>query len=134
MAADEVTLKKLSKLEALHIKGWFRVVYTDATIAMLIGIIVTVSFLIAGADVLGPQHLAPREPDVAITLSTLFSSHWGKFSGILFMIGGAAALISTQIGQLAGWPRLLADSFRICLPGFKERFVWKTQLLNFACF
>ena len=53
------------------------------------------------------------------------------------MLAGSAALISTQIGQLAGWPRLLADSVRICIPGFNRKFAWKTQfrlfLLFFVC-
>jgi len=50
------------------------------------------------------------------------------------MLAGAAALISTQIGQLAGWPRLLADSFRICIPGFGKKFAWKTQFRMFLVF
>ena len=50
------------------------------------------------------------------------------------MLAGAAALISTQIGQLAGWPRLLADSFRICIPGFDKKFAWKTQFRMFLLF
>jgi len=43
-------------------------------------------------------------------------------------------MISTQIGQLAGWPRLLADSCRICVPGFAKRFKWKTQFRMFLLF
>jgi hypothetical protein len=47
------------------------------------------------------------------------------------MLAGAAALISTQVGQLAGWPRLLADSFRICIPGFGRKLSWKWQFRLF---
>ena len=47
------------------------------------------------------------------------------------MLAGAAALISTQIGQLAGWPRLLADSARICIPGFEKKLSWKWQFRLF---
>ena len=43
-------------------------------------------------------------------------------------------MISTQIGQLAGWPRLLADSCRICIPGFNKKFAWKTQFRLFLLF
>lgn len=43
------------------------------------------------------------------------------------MIAAAVALISTQIGQLAGWPRLLADAFRICFPAIAGRFEWEIQ-------
>ncbi|NIQ12748.1 MAG: hypothetical protein GWO08_09745, partial [Gammaproteobacteria bacterium] len=37
----------------------------------------------------------------------------------------------TNVGQLAGWPRLLADATRICIPGFRKRFPWKTQFRIF---
>ena len=50
------------------------------------------------------------------------------------MLSGLAALVSTQIGQLAGWPRLLADSFRICVPGFEKKFSWKMQFRMFLIF
>jgi hypothetical protein len=50
------------------------------------------------------------------------------------MIAGACALIGTQIGQLAGWPRLLADSMRICFPQFNEKFEWKFQFRMFLGF
>ena len=40
-------------------------------------------------------------------------------------------MISTQIGQLAGWPRLLADATRICVPAFGRRLAWRTQFRLF---
>ncbi len=132
--ADIVMLKNMDRSTARKIKGWFSVVYTDATIAMIIGVVVTASFLIAGAGVLGPAQLAPQGPQVATTLSTIFASKWGSFGAFLFILAGAVALIGTQIGQLAGWPRLLADSVRICIPGFQKKFAWKTQFRIFLVF
>jgi len=131
--ADLAKLATLDRGAAERIKGWCRVVYTDATIAMVIGTLVTLSFLLAGAGVLGPRQLAPEGEQVALTLSTIFSSRWGEIGGLLFLLSGAAALISTQIGQLAGWPRLLADACRICIPGFKK-IAWKTQFRMFLLF
>ena len=131
--ADVSFLRDMSAATAERIKGWCRVVYTDATVAMLIGITVTVSFLLAGAGVLGPKQLAPEGEQVAFQLSTIFSSRWGQFGGYLFMIAGAAALISTQVGQLAGWPRLLADACRICIPRF-GKLAWRTQFRIFLSF
>ena len=58
----------------------------------------------------------------------------GVVGGFIFMLSAIAALLGTQIGQLAGWPRLLADSFRICIPGFQQRFPWKTQFRMFLLF
>jgi len=133
-AADISTLRRMTRDTAQKIKGWCRVLYVDATLAMVVGIIVTAAFLIAGAGVLRPNQIAPQGPQVAIELSQLFASRWGSIGGFLFMLAGAAALISTQVGQLAGWPRLLADSFRICIPGFDRKFAWRTQFRLFLLF
>lgn len=132
--ADVPMLQRLSRGDAHRLKGWCRVVYADATLAMVIGTVVTVGFLLAGAGVLGPQQLAPEGTDVALALSTIFSERWGELGGVLFILGGAAALIATQIGQLAGWPRLLADATRICIPGYGRRFGWKSQFRLFLIF
>ena len=132
--ADEKLLKSLDKEDVGRIRGWFKVVYTDATVAMLIGTTVTAFFLIAGAGVLGPLNIAPDGPEVAITLSTIFSSRWGEVGGFLFLLGGTSALIATQVGQLGGWPRLLADATRICIPSFKKKFAWKIQFRIFLVF
>jgi len=132
--ADVSSLEQMSRDAAEKIKGWCRVLYVDSSLAMVIGIVVTGAFFIAGAGILRPAQIAPEGPQVAIELSNLFSSRWGAVGGFLFMLAGTAALISTQIGQLAGWPRLLADSFRICIPGFGKKFAWKTQFRLFLLF
>jgi hypothetical protein len=132
--ADEKMLKTMSVSTAKNIKGWCRVVHVDASLAMIIGIVTTGGFLLAGAGVLRPDHLAPEGTQVATTLATIFSSRWGGFGGSLFMIAGACALIGTQIGQLAGWPRLLADSCRICFPKIDDKLEWKSQFRLFLVY
>ncbi len=132
--ADVSMLKNMSREVAEKIRGWCHVLYVDSTLAMVMGIIITSAFLIAGAGILRPAEIAPEGPQVGLELSNLFSSRWGSIGGFLFLLSGSAALISTQIGQLAGWPRLLADSFRICFPGFGKKIVWKTQFRIFLLF
>jgi hypothetical protein len=128
-------LKRMNGDTAGKIKGWCHVCYTDATIAVIIGIVVTGSFLIAGAGVLRPLELAPDGPGIAVTLSQIFSANWGRVGAILFLVAGAAALLSTQIGQLAGWPRLLSDCCRICLPSLSQKFSGKSAIASgLSCF
>lgn len=129
--SDLSALKNLSAATAQKLKGWCRVLYLDATIAMVIGIVVTSAFFIAGAGILRPEQIAPEGAEVAIKLSKVFAQKWGHIGGIIFIITGASALVATQIGQLAGWPRLLADSFRICFPGLDKRYSWKVQFRFF---
>ena len=131
--ADTDRLRKTTVEDARKLKSWFRIVYGDATLAMVIGVVVTAGFMFAGAGILRPLKLAPGSEKLAVELSNIFSGNWGRTGGLLFMIGGLSALVATQIGQLAGWPRLLADSFRICIPGF-SKIKWKVQYRAFLVF
>jgi Mn2+/Fe2+ NRAMP family transporter len=110
--ADEERLRGLSAGEARGVRGWLRVVAYDATCALVIGVVVTLAFLLAGAGILRPLQLAPTKGTLASELSRVFSERWSRAGGTLFILAGAAAMISTQLGQFAGWPRLLADCFR----------------------
>ena len=128
---DINALKNMTRETAKRVKGWCRVVYVDATVAMMIGIVVTACFMLSGSGILRPEHLAPQGSSVALELSNVFGKLWGKFGAYLFMIAGCAALVSTLIGQFAGWPRLIADSLRICIPKFNKKFQWSTQFRIF---
>ncbi len=132
--ADIVRLKDMGKEDAKKLLGWCRIVYFDSTFAIVLGIIITVGFLIAGAGVLAPAKLAPSGENVALQLSGLFSTNWGSFGGFMFLLGGTAALMGTQVGQMAGWPRLLADTFRICIPVFGRKLSWIKQFRLFLVF
>lgn len=125
--ADLERLAGVGIEEAENIKGWNRFVTKDASLAMVIGILATGGFLIAGAGILGARQVIPDGESVALQLSELFSAGWGKTGGFLFVLGGTAALLSTQIGQLAGWPRMLADTFRLSLPKQSVKYSWKLQ-------
>lgn len=133
-ASDTEALKKIDVEGAKNIKSWFRVIYTDATIALAITMTVTIGFLIAGAGILRPNEVAPEGPEIVSTLATIFSSTWGEIGGFIFTLTGAVALTGTLLAQLAGWPRLLADTFRICIPKFAEKFEWKKQFRMFLIF
>jgi Mn2+/Fe2+ NRAMP family transporter len=124
--ADTELLQTMDEADAHRVRDWRRVVSLDATMAVIIGIVITVCFMIAGAGVLRPNELAPDGADVALQLSTIFSERWGAMGAHLFVLAGLAAMLSTMTGQFAGWPRLLADCGRILIPGV-ARWSWKRQ-------
>lgn len=123
---DEAQLMALSQEDATRIRGWRRIVTLDASMAVMIGIVVTVGFMIAGAGVLGPLQIAPEGTQVALQLSNIFGEHWGIWGARLFVLAGLAAMISTMLGQFAGWPRLLADCARLLFPPVAN-LEWKLQ-------
>lgn len=135
--ADENKLKALTLSDANKLTGWNNLVYKDATVGFVIGVIATLGFLLAGAGILRPGKLLPEGEQTGLLIASVFSTSWGKAGGFLFLLGGTAALISTQVGQLAGWPRLLADCTRLCIPRFGKYLSWKWQfriyLIWFFC-
>ena len=120
--ADEKALKSINTDIAKRVKGWCNVVYVDGSVATFLGMIITAGFLIVGAGVLGAAKLAPSGGKIAYELSAIFSSIWGKTGAIAFLVAGAAALMATNIGQFAGWSRLMSDCLRIIFPKFFFRF------------
>jgi hypothetical protein len=80
--------------------------------------------------ILGPRKVVPDGTSVAFDLAAIFGAQWGRSGEVLFILAGCTALFSTLIGQLAGWPRLLSDGSRICIPKFGQ-IEWKTQFRLF---
>jgi Mn2+/Fe2+ NRAMP family transporter len=128
--ADADALVALDRDAVNELRQWCRVVRVDATVAACIGITVTTGFVLAGAGILRPAQLVPQSDQVALTLSRVFSEHWGRVGAVLFLLAGSAAMVSTLVGVLSGWPRLLSDCVRIVWPRF-GRLAWTTQFRGF---
>ncbi len=120
--ADEEMLSTMDGETATRIKGWCRVVNVDATTALLVGSGVTACFIVAGAGVLGRMQLAPDGPQLAIQLSEVFRQFWGSTGAVLFLAAGVAAMVSTNLCQFAGWPRIMADCLRVLFPAMAGRY------------
>jgi Mn2+/Fe2+ NRAMP family transporter len=123
---DESKLRTMTVETAQRVKGWQKVVRADAALALLLGIVVTVGFMMAGAGILRPAEIAPEGDKVAFELANVFSAKWGDIGAKLFVLAGFAALVSTLLGQFAGWPRLLADCARLTIPAV-AKYPWKVQ-------
>ena len=120
--ANAKELKSLGKEKARKIKSWTRVVTVDATIALVIGIVVSSCFMIISAGTLHPQKIVPAGEDIGVEISGIFNILFGSWAGYLFIIAILCALFATQIAHFVGWPRMLSDCLRV---GLKRKVDWK---------
>ena len=92
-------------------KGWIRVMYWDALLAMLAYTAMTVMFYLLGAAVLNRQGLVPESGDLIKTLGMMYTQSLGPWARSIFVVGAIVVLYSTLFAALAAWTRLFADAF-----------------------
>lgn len=102
-------------------KGWIRVMYVDALLAMVAYTIVTAAFYILGAAVLHAQGLIPDKAEIIEVLSKMYTDTLGEGARNIFLIGAFIVLFSTLLSALAGWTRLFGDAFsQVTTADFKD--------------
>lgn len=92
-------------------RGWIRIMYIDALLAMVVYTIVTAAFYLLGAAVLHRQQLVPEGYLVIRTLSEMYTHTLGPWADVIFMIGAFMALYSTLFTATASFSRLFSDAF-----------------------
>lgn len=92
-------------------KGWIRIMYYDAFLAMAVYTVVTAAFYLLGAAVLHRQQLVPEGYSVIKTLSQMYTQTLGPWAEVIFMIGGFMALYSTLYTAVASFSRMFTDAF-----------------------
>lgn len=92
-------------------KGWIRIMYWDATLAMLAYTLMTVMFYLLGAAVLHRQGLVPDGRDLIHTLGNMYTQSLGPGAKLLFLLGAVVVLYSTVLAALAAWTRMFTDAF-----------------------
>ncbi len=92
-------------------KGWIRIMYLDAILAMIAYTIVTAAFYVLGAAVLNAQGLVPEKDEIVETLSRMYTQTLGLGAKGVFLAGAFVVLYSTLLSALAGWTRLFSDAF-----------------------
>jgi hypothetical protein len=92
-------------------RGWIRVMYLDALLAMVIYTLMTAAFYLLGAAILHRQGLMPEGMQLVETLSRLYTQSLGPWAGTIFLLGAFVVLFSTLFGALAIWTRLFSDAF-----------------------
>jgi hypothetical protein len=91
-------------------KGWIKVMYVDALVAMVIYTLVTMAFYLLGAAVLHAQNNIPGGYQMIEILSKMYTESLGPGARAVFLLGAFIVLFSTIIAALAGWTRVSSDA------------------------
>jgi len=118
--------KKLSADDKNKLKGWIRQMSLDNTTAVGGTVIVTVSFLILGTEMLRPEGLVPEENKVASTLGRLLGDLWGPVGFWFMVVGIFIGFWDTVLSDQDGHSRLFANGTRHLLPA-KAKGRWTNE-------
>ena len=92
-------------------EGWIKVMYLDATVAMIIYTSVTAAFYLLGAAVLNHSGNVPEGLKMVETLATIYTESLGPGFKTIFLVGAFFVLFSSVFATLAFWTRMYADIF-----------------------
>lgn len=118
--------KKLSADDKHNLKGWIRQMSLDTTTAVVGTIIIAISFLILGTELLRPEGIVPEENKVAATLGRLLGDLWGPIGFWFMVVSVFIGFWDTVLSDQDGHSRLFANGTRHLLPE-KTKSKWKNE-------
>jgi Mn2+/Fe2+ NRAMP family transporter len=92
-------------------KGWIRVMYIDAFVAMVVYTTVTAAFYLLGAAILHKTGDVPEGYQMVEVLSSIYTQSLGPWAKSIFMAGALIVLYSTLFTAAASWTRIFSDAF-----------------------
>ncbi|MDG4767697.1 Nramp family divalent metal transporter [Solwaraspora sp. WMMD406] len=115
-ATDRRDPRDLDARQIDRVRGWLRTMTLDSTFAVVGVALITVAFLVLGAELLRPEGIVPAEADVARDLTRLFSEVFGSVGFWLMIVGLVSAFWTATLTNVDGWQRLYTDGVRRLLP------------------
>jgi len=97
----------------MRLRGWLRVLHTDATLSLLIYTGATLAFYILGAAVLHGQGMEVTDRELIDTLKQMYQQTLGATGAWIFLFGAFAVLYSTFFVATASNARLFADALQL---------------------
>lgn len=92
-------------------RGWIKVMYLDALVAMIIYTSVTAAFYLLGASILYKRGEIPAGNDLIETVALIYTESLGKGIRTAYLIGAFFVLFSSLFATLAAWTRIYPDIF-----------------------
>ncbi|HOY13600.1 MAG TPA: Nramp family divalent metal transporter [Saprospiraceae bacterium] len=110
-----------------RVKGWMKIMYLDAFIAMVIYTSTTAAFYLLGAAVLHSQNLVPESNQLIETISKIYTDTLGQNVKYIYLIGAFFVLFSSVFTTLAYNTRVFTDLgatlnlINLSKPGTKDK-------------
>ncbi|MEJ1239999.1 Nramp family divalent metal transporter [Chryseolinea sp. T2] len=92
-------------------RGWVRVMYLDAIVAMIIYTSVTAAFYLLGAAVLHARGVIPQGNELIEAVALIYTESLGPGIRIAYLVGAFFVLYSSLFASLAAWSRMYSDIF-----------------------
>jgi manganese transport protein len=92
-------------------RGWIKVMYMDAILAMIIYTLVTAAFYLLGAAILHGKGVVPQGNDLIETVALIYTESLGPGFRTIYLVGAFFVLYSSLFASLAAWTRIYSDIF-----------------------
>jgi Mn2+/Fe2+ NRAMP family transporter len=99
----------------------------DNNVAVFGTLIITIAFLILGAELLKPKGLVPEENKVAEVLGQLLGQIWGPIGFWFMILGVFIGFWDTVLSDQDGFGRMFAGGTRLLLKPLKPSSKWTSE-------
>jgi Mn2+/Fe2+ NRAMP family transporter len=123
----EVEKSWTNKDNIARLKGWISEMTLDNTLGVIGGLLIVLSFLILGTELLRPQQLVPEEDKVAAVLGKLLENSFGRVGFWAMIVGVLVGFWNTAMTNQDGWARLFADGINILLEKKRISKKWRDE-------
>lgn len=91
--------------------GWIKVMYLDASVAMIIYTSVTAAFYLLGAAILHQRSVVPEGNQLIETVALIYTESLGPGIKTAYLVGAFFVLYSSLFASLAAWTRMYSNIF-----------------------
>ena len=122
---------RLNASQKQKLKKWIRQMTADTTVAVVGTLIITLSFLILGTELLKPHGLVPEENKVAEVLGNMLGQLWGPIGFWFMILAVFIGFWDTVLSDQDGFGRMFTGGTRMLLKNVKVKKKWlEEKFLN----
>ncbi|MDW5561953.1 MAG: hypothetical protein SA339_01910 [Methanomassiliicoccus sp.] len=119
MTADKYA--PLNEHEVSEAKRWIRLMTTSTVVSSALILVLLISLLVLGTELLRPEGLVPEGDAVTDVLSRLLGAVWGPVGTWTMIVAAFIAFWSPVITNLDGWSRMFTESLGLLLKQLAPR-------------